>query len=349
MSAVKDLFDQIMKAIDKKTKKAGTNYTGKVTRVEGDTAFVQFDGSAINDTPVKLSIDAKPGDSVRIMVQGGKAWLTGNDTAPPTNDTAALRDMQDETSHIRETANQVAITVGNKMNSDMSNRPSSIVVDSGKIEFKSNTLVVDSDNFKLEEDGDAIFSGTLDAAGGTFAGDVVINKDSQVIEIGNNTPTGIHIHNSTNYYKTKISSGAISFEESVETDQYWHFIQLTHGEMSIWTFSSGHCTYDHLGAHPSSDRRLKKDIADISPDMARHIHPVRFTFKGDDIVHYGFIAQDVQEFIPGAVRKEKDGYLSLNYQELIAPLYALAQEQEERIKQLEDRIDMLERRMDDGK
>lgn len=29
MSAVKDLFDQIMKAIDKKTKKAGTNYTAR--------------------------------------------------------------------------------------------------------------------------------------------------------------------------------------------------------------------------------------------------------------------------------------------------------------------------------
>ena len=107
MSAVKDLFDQIMKAIDKKTKKAGTNYTGKVTRVEGDTAFVQFDGSTINDTPVKMSIDAKPGDSVRIMVQGGKAWLTGNDTAPPTNDREIIEAVKEEIRAEEQTVNNV--------------------------------------------------------------------------------------------------------------------------------------------------------------------------------------------------------------------------------------------------
>ena len=83
--------------------------------------------------------------------------------------------------------------------------------------------------------------------------------------------------------------------------------------------------------------------------VSKKLRPVRFHFKKEKDWHYGFIAQEVQEVLPEAVKPFEDGYLSLNYQELIAPLYALVQEQEERIKQLEDRIDMLERRMDDGK
>ena len=65
---------------------------------------------------------------------------------------------------------------------------------------------------------------------------------------------------------------------------------------------------------------------------------MRFRFKDDDKIHYGFIAQDVQKIIPDAVTEDKNGYLSLNYQELIAPLYALVQEQEKRIETLEKQL-----------
>ena len=346
MSAVTDLFDQIMKVIDKKTKKAGTNYTGKVTRVEGDTAYVQFDGSAINDTPVKMSIDAKPGDSVRIMVQGGKAWLTGNDTAPPTNDTVVINEIKEESSHIKETTNQVTLAVGTKMDSDMGNRKSSIVVDSGKIEFKSNTLVIDSDNFKLEEDGDATFSGTLSAAGGTFDGAVTfthtysdISQYSQTVEIGSPDATApITIdapYGNDMTVSIDIAAGYILLARQAPVGQT--------GSIFTMITPDGLTTY--------SDKRLKNGIVDLDDSIGLRLRPVAFRFNGDpdSPVHYGFIAQEVEDIVPGAVQNGPKGYLGLTYTELIAPTLALAQANAKRIKQLEDRIDMLSRRMDDGK
>ena len=76
--AVRELFEMLTKK-----EKSGSDYTGKVTRVENGIAYVQFDGSDIPDTPVTMSIGAKAGDEVRIRVADGRAWITGNDTAPP--------------------------------------------------------------------------------------------------------------------------------------------------------------------------------------------------------------------------------------------------------------------------
>lgn len=78
--AIKSLFEMLVQK-----EKSGSDYTGRVTRVEGSTAYVQFDGSMITDTPVSLSIGAKSGDTVRVRVADGRAWLIGNDTAPPND------------------------------------------------------------------------------------------------------------------------------------------------------------------------------------------------------------------------------------------------------------------------
>lgn len=69
-----------------KTKPYDTAAT--VTRIEGKTAWVHIDGG-VDETPVQLTIDAKVGDTVKVRVSGGQAWLQGNSTAPPTDDTVA--------------------------------------------------------------------------------------------------------------------------------------------------------------------------------------------------------------------------------------------------------------------
>ena len=81
MSELTDLVKMLQK-----NESSGSDYTGTVTRVEDGVAYVQLSGSEIMDTPVALSVDAKTGDKVRVRVANGKAWLTGNDTAPPTYD-----------------------------------------------------------------------------------------------------------------------------------------------------------------------------------------------------------------------------------------------------------------------
>ena len=90
------------------------------------------------------------------------------------------------------------------------------------------------------------------------------------------------------------------------------------------------------GVETSSDARLKKDIEPISPDLALKLRPVKFRFKEDDSIHYGFIAQDVQTALPDAVHN-REGYLSLNYSELIAPILSLVQNLERRVKELESK------------
>lgn len=70
----------------KKTKAYDT--TAEVKRIVGDTAYVHIPGGVL-ETPVKMTIDAKVGDKVQVHVANGGAWLAGNETAPPTDDTKA--------------------------------------------------------------------------------------------------------------------------------------------------------------------------------------------------------------------------------------------------------------------
>lgn len=60
----------------------------EVRRVENGKAYVHIPGG-VDETPVDLTIDAAAGDTVQVRVSGGRAWLVGNRTAPPTDDTTA--------------------------------------------------------------------------------------------------------------------------------------------------------------------------------------------------------------------------------------------------------------------
>lgn len=54
--------------------------------------------------------------------------------------------------------------LNSKMATDMSNKASSILIDSGQIRFDSNSIVINSDQFTLDADGNASFGGNLSAA-----------------------------------------------------------------------------------------------------------------------------------------------------------------------------------------
>lgn len=84
-------FTRLIASLKRDQKRTGTDYTGQVTKVDGGTAYVRLTGSQISDTPCALTISAKVGDRVRVRVSGGRAWVTGNDTAPPTNDTEDIK------------------------------------------------------------------------------------------------------------------------------------------------------------------------------------------------------------------------------------------------------------------
>ena len=67
----------------------GTDTTAKVLRVENGIAWVHIDGGA-EETPVYETIACSPGDMVNVRISKGTAFLVGNGTAPPTDDTEAI-------------------------------------------------------------------------------------------------------------------------------------------------------------------------------------------------------------------------------------------------------------------
>ena len=98
-----DFIKEIASAMkESKTKPYDT--VAKVLRVDEKTAYVHIDGGA-DETPAQLTINCKAGDSVKIRVSGGKAWLTGNLTSPPTDDTA-LKMLLRKTLAVRKTRYQ---------------------------------------------------------------------------------------------------------------------------------------------------------------------------------------------------------------------------------------------------
>lgn len=90
--ALNEFVKEIASAMkESKTKPYDT--VAEVLRVDEKTAYVHIDGGA-DETPAQMAINCKAGDSVKIRVSGGRAWLTGNLTSPPTDDTAAEKVKQ---------------------------------------------------------------------------------------------------------------------------------------------------------------------------------------------------------------------------------------------------------------
>lgn len=87
--------DTIVRNLMESIKNVGTEKTSAfdsiatVRRIEDGIAWVHFDGG-VEETPARLTINAKVGEQVQVRVSDGVAFLVGNASAPPTDDTAAI-------------------------------------------------------------------------------------------------------------------------------------------------------------------------------------------------------------------------------------------------------------------
>ena len=84
----------------------GYDTTAEVKRIEDGTAWVHFPGGE-DETPVRMTVNANVGDNVQVRVSGGRAFIIGNGTAPPTDDRRAI--IADENAHAAGAAAQSAI------------------------------------------------------------------------------------------------------------------------------------------------------------------------------------------------------------------------------------------------
>lgn len=88
MTTVNNIANAVLKS-QKSGRTSAYDTSATVTRVTDDAVFVHVDGG-VPETPCQKTIDCKAGDVVKIRISGGKAWITGNATAPPTDDTRAI-------------------------------------------------------------------------------------------------------------------------------------------------------------------------------------------------------------------------------------------------------------------
>lgn len=87
--------------------------SGTVTRVDDDgTIWVRFKGSQASTPCARSIVAARPGDTVSIAVQNGKATIDGNFTTPATDNSEAQKALQ------KAIALQVVATGASKVASD---------------------------------------------------------------------------------------------------------------------------------------------------------------------------------------------------------------------------------------
>lgn len=99
------------------------------------------------------------------------------------------------------------------------------------------------------------------------------------------------------------------------------------------------------GSLVHSDKRFKKDIKPISNALSKlvKVEGKSYNFKQDikgrafsKNPQIGVIAQDLQRVFPELVNKDKDGYLSVNYNSLIPVVIEGVKEQQIEIRELKD-------------
>ena len=101
---IRELVDALNAS--QKNKTEAFDRSGTVKRIEGRTAWVQLEGSD-RETPIQMTIACDAGDTVQARIGGGSAWLTGNLTAPPTDDKKANEAISMVTTVVQEVQEQV--------------------------------------------------------------------------------------------------------------------------------------------------------------------------------------------------------------------------------------------------
>lgn len=120
------ILDELTGAIKSigNTKVAPYDSPATLLRVDDDgTGWVHFEGG-VDETPVRMTINASEGDIVQVRVSGGDAFLVGNSTAPPTDDTQAnIANKKANSANMtavqaQESADEARKTATNYMSSD---------------------------------------------------------------------------------------------------------------------------------------------------------------------------------------------------------------------------------------
>lgn len=154
--------------------------------------------------------------------------------------------------------------------------------------------------------------------------------------------TGLIVETSTKSYSVIVGEGGLTVlnPNGQTKSDIWGGVQF-YGTV-----------YDNSGGQVFiSDKRKKRNIKDLVMDKARSfimaLKPRKFKFTKDistsDRFHHGFIAQEVKEAMHEDwglyVENPEQDFIGIRYDEILADLVKVVQDQQSRIEELERRLD----------
>ena len=137
-----------------------------------------------------------------------------------------------------------------------------------------------------------------------------------------------------------------TFGSSLYVDQYFGCGGVPAYALDVY----GTIRYSNQLLGPS-DKRFKKEISSLDSPLKKilSLNGVSYLYdnrrfpdkKFGEGTHFGFIAQDLKEILPNLVETDNEGYLSVNYIELIPVLTEAIKEQQKQIDELKKMVERL--------
>lgn len=371
MSSLSDLAKML------KPNNTGSDYTATVTRVDGATAYVRITGADIMDTPVAMSIDCKAGDKVRVRVANGKAWITGNDTAPPTNDTETIKKARNDLDGLSKRIKKIegGIKIEGVVHfTDLANPDEETVIKGGNIDATSMAIKEAYSMYNGEERQRIMAFDKTEPFPGVESFMVVIDPDENIPNcyintdstwvkaFAANTAEGAALSFDSELFYLDMPIYDSNYEPTANTMRVLGAAPLYDGShvnltsMAVYSRTAGGSANVGVNQYGtiyrvSSSRRYKHDIQDLTLEEARKLLDLKpRTFKynddfltpddertGKDVP--GFISEEVSELMPIAVDHDEEGNCEMwNVNALVPCMLKLIQEQEKRIAALEAKI-----------
>lgn len=253
-------------------------------------------------------------------------------------------------SSFKETADSIQMEVSRKVGEDeirskFAMSPENVNIESGQINFKSNTLTIDSTNFRLDGYGKVTIVDSLDFDSTALGDDIaIIGLDGrgrpmlQNIRIDLDTVTDqngevIGDHASTADHATSADSAttAESARQCIMASTAYYlkgigvsdYVHISDNGNLIPSSSSVYCGttpnpfaggYSSGGWKTTSDRRKKKDFRKLLEDdrferFFELLQPMEYRLiENDEKMHMGFVAQDVEQAMTDCDISENEFY-----------------------------------------
>lgn len=191
-------------------------------------------------------------------------------------------------SSIRQTAEEIALKVSK---GDVS---AQLSIESGGIDIKGDRFSWTSTNSSLTADGylkviKGEFSGSINVGDGNFTVDENGNVVAKSITVGTTSSRSV-------IYGSTVLASKMTVNDSFSVDCYASMADIGANTISCDELNANEI-YGEV--NPFSDKRLKKNIEDISAKEAmtviKELRPVSFAYKKNGRESIGFIAQEVQK------------------------------------------------------